>query len=210
MARDVAGLVTGMQLLEPGFPDIRLTGSLDTVGRLPVPADPVISDAIDRALAAAGLAAQPVALPGWADAWQAADEVLSAEAWRADRDLLAADPGGIGDVTAGRIAAGEAVTVEREHAARQVQVGWQRALDDVLAEVGVFALPTLVEFPPALDATSFRGGRWTLPINFAGLPALSIPVPTGGALPASLQLVGPAYSEDILLTIGKRIESAVQ
>jgi amidase len=42
----------------------------------------------------------------------------------------------------------------------------------------------------------------------AGLPALALPVPSTGALPASLQLIGPAGSEDRLLAVGAVVERA--
>jgi Asp-tRNA(Asn)/Glu-tRNA(Gln) amidotransferase A subunit family amidase len=48
-----------------------------------------------------------------------------------------------------------------------------------------------------------------LPVNLAGVPALSLPVPTGGAFPASLQLIGPAMSEERLLAAGARLEAAI-
>src|SRR5580658_10318026 len=63
MARDVAGLVQGMQLLEPGFTP---AAPADIVlGRLSVAADPVITAALDAALAAAELTCVDVPLPGW-------------------------------------------------------------------------------------------------------------------------------------------------
>ncbi|HLH45542.1 MAG TPA: amidase, partial [Acidimicrobiales bacterium] len=49
MARDVAGLVTGMQLLEPGFE--AEAEPPRTVGRLAVDGDPTVASAIDDALA---------------------------------------------------------------------------------------------------------------------------------------------------------------
>ena len=56
----------------------------------------------------------------------------------------------------------------------------------------------------------------TTPVNAAGLPALALPVPAPGApragngpLPASLQLIGPAGSEDRLLAAGAILERAV-
>lgn len=51
--------------------------------------------------------------------------------------------------------------------------------------------------------------RATTPVNLAGLPAVSIPVPRRGRLPAALQLFGPAGSEELLLATASRIESAV-
>jgi Asp-tRNA(Asn)/Glu-tRNA(Gln) amidotransferase A subunit family amidase len=50
--------------------------------------------------------------------------------------------------------------------------------------------------------------RATLPINLAGIPALALPVPTA-TLPASLQLVGRAGTEERLIALGRRIEAAV-
>jgi amidase len=43
-------------------------------------------------------------------------------------------------------------------------------------------------------------------VNLAGLPALALPVPAGHPLPASLQLVGPAGSEERLLATGAVLE----
>jgi amidase len=46
--------------------------------------------------------------------------------------------------------------------------------------------------------------------TLAGLPALALPVPGGPAgLPASLQLIGPPGSEEQLLALGRRIETAL-
>ena len=44
----------------------------------------------------------------------------------------------------------------------------------------------------------------TSPVNLAGVPALALPVPAGGPLPASIQLVGPAGGEESLLAAGRR------
>ena len=207
MARNLAGLVTGMQLLEPGF---HVGNShVVEVGVLAVEADPLITAALNDALRVAELDLRPVSLPGWHDAWDAADVVLSAEAWRADKELLAADPAGIGDNVTARLVDASHVTGQAEQAARDTQPQWRASLDRLLQQVQVLALPTLIEFPPGLDAGVFRANRWTLPVNFAGLPALSIPVPTTGPLPASLQFVGPAYGEELLLAVGARIEAAV-
>jgi Asp-tRNA(Asn)/Glu-tRNA(Gln) amidotransferase A subunit family amidase len=47
----------------------------------------------------------------------------------------------------------------------------------------------------------------TSPVNAAGLPALALPVPAR-PFPASVQLIGPANSEDRLLAAGALIEKA--
>ena len=213
LARDVAGLVTAMRLLEPGF-TVRPSAPGDIeIGRLRglgVTVDPAVDEAIDTALAAAGCTVRDVMLDGWRDAYSAADVILSAEAWRADGPLLARRRDDIGDVTANRIAAAARVTIDAERAARQVQLAWQRRLEDVFLDTPVLALPTLTTLPPTIASEPVGLNRLTLPINLAGLPGLSIPVPVrGGGLPASLQLVAPAYGDEMLLSIGAIVEGAL-
>ena len=81
----------------------------------------------------------------------------------------------------------------------------------------LLAAPTLLGFPPLTDdadaIVAIRG--LTSPVNAAGLPSLALPVPAdgpraaGGPLPASIQLIGPAGSEDRLLAAGAVLEQAV-
>jgi amidase len=209
LAADVAGLVVGMQLLDPGFATGDAAGVV--VGRLRLDEDvnPVVDAAIDRALATAGLEVSDATLPGWGAAWEAADVILSAEAWRVDGPLLRAHPDGIGDVTAARIAAGESVTTDAELAARRTQLRWQHDLEAALAEVHVLALPVLRDLPPSVDSQPVGLNRLTLPINLAGLPALSLPVAEVDGHPVALQLVAPAYGEELLLTVGALLERAL-
>ncbi|MBQ7617799.1 MAG: Asp-tRNA(Asn)/Glu-tRNA(Gln) amidotransferase subunit GatA, partial [Desulfovibrio sp.] len=51
---------------------------------------------------------------------------------------------------------------------------------------------------------------YTLSLNLAGLPGLSLPVALSAkGLPVGLQLIGPAFSEARLLAIGQRVEEIV-
>ncbi len=93
MARTVAGLVTGMELLEPGF--TVAAGEADlTVGRLTIDADPAITAAIDRAVHMVGWDCRELALPEWDDATLQAGLLLVVEAWQSDATLVARGPGG--------------------------------------------------------------------------------------------------------------------
>jgi len=49
-------------------------------------------------------------------------------------------------------------------------------------------------------------------VNFAGNPALAVPVPLRGAKtpPTSLQLIGPRLAEADLLNAGRLVENAVK
>jgi len=208
MARDVAGLVEGMRLLEPGFEP---SGSPPAVvGRLRrlAQVDPAVEAAVDAALSRAELDVVDVELDGWQDAYAQGGVVILAEAWRSLGHLLEASPGLIGEGTAERIRSGRSVTAGQLGLARQRAASWRAELERLLAEVGVLALPTLAGFPPPLDAAEELAlTALTMPVNLAGLPALALPVPAR-PLPASLQLIGPPGSEEALLALGSVVEAA--
>ena len=90
------------------------------------------------------------------------------------------------------------------------QRAWKATLERVFTHVDILVTPTLMIFPPRLeDGDDLLVSRCTLPVNLAGVPALSLPVPTSGPLPASVQLIGPAGSEERLLAAGAQLEAAV-
>ena len=104
MARDVAGLVTGMALLEPGFAPA--APQVLRVGRVPVEADPAIDAAVTAALSLSGWDSTTVPVPGWDDATAQAGLLLVVEAWQSDARLVAVDPEGIGADVKARLALG--------------------------------------------------------------------------------------------------------
>jgi len=210
LAADVAGLTSAMQLFEPGF----ATGRVDdvAVGRVRLPGEdvnPAVEAAVDEVLRRLGVAVSEVTLPQWGDAWSAGDVILSAEAWRVDRELLQSSPDGIGELTASRIAAGESVTVDAERAARKAQLKWQKELDAAFDDVAVLALPVLRDVPPEVDSQPVGLNRLTMPLNVAGLPALSLPAAEVDGRPVAIQLVAPAYGEELLLSFGAAVEAAL-
>jgi len=210
MARTVAGLVTGMQLLEPSF-SVGAVGADDlVVGRLPIEADPAITSALDRALGLVGWDCRELAVPGWDDATLQAGLLLVVEAWQSDSVLVAENPEGISDGVRGRLKLGGSFDGDTVEAAWRVQRAWKQTLERTFAEVDFLVTPTLSIFPPHLeDGDDLLVSRCTLPVNLAGVPALSLPVPTGGPLPASMQLIGPAHSEERLLAAGRLLEGAL-
>ena len=211
MARDVAGLVTGMQLLEPRFvPADIAAGEALEIARLSVEADPAITAAIDRALAMVGWQSRDLPVPGWDEALTQAGLLLVVEAWHTDRWLVEADPDGIGEGVRSRLLFGSACSDAVVRAAWDTQRAWAATLEQVFTHVDFVVTPTLTIFPPPLDdGDDLLVARCTLPVNLAGVPALSLPVPTSGPFPASLQLIGPFGSEERLLAAGALLEAAV-
>ncbi|HEX2850672.1 MAG TPA: amidase [Acidimicrobiales bacterium] len=211
MAADVAGVVLGMSLLEDGFAPSPVDGRRPRVGRIRnvVALDPVVDEAVDRALAAAEVDVIDVTLPGWQASMGAFMVLIATEAWVNDAPLLARDPDGIGADVTTLLRAGSALGGAEIRAARAAAVAWRAEVAAALADVDALALPTLPTFPPRLDEDPGSMILHTAAVNVAGNPALVLPVPAGGPLPASLQLIGPWYGEEQLVALGARVEAAV-
>jgi amidase len=210
MARDVAGLAAGMALLEPGF--AIAADAPRVVGRLAMDADPVVDAAVDKALALTGWKVVPVVLDRLDAAITAAMAVLDAEVWASDGALAQTAPDRIGPDVLRRLHAASEVSPAALAAARQEETRWRAALDSLWQRVEMLALPTLLGFPSTLDNAQemHRIRGLTAPVNLAGLPALALPVPAPGPLPASIQLIGPVNSEERLLAAGAVLEQAAR
>jgi amidase len=213
MARDVAGLIAGMALLEPGF--VVAAGPAVTLGRVRVTgeaADPAIEAALDAALARSEIGVAELELDGWADALDAVYTIMAQEAIESD-GLLMADPvsqAGLGLAVRERLAQAAQVTIEDAVRARDFQQEWKALFGRLFQAAQLLVLPTVPFFPPSVtDGAKAPHTRLTAPVNLAGLPALALPIPApGSALPASLQLIGPPGSEELILATGAALEAA--
>ena len=86
-------------------------------------------------------------------------------------------------------------------------------VDAVIAPVSPIPAPTIAESDvgnsPEADAVLPRLTRFTRPVNYLGLPALSIPSGfTKSGLPVGLQLIGRSFDEATLLRIGAAFQRA--
>jgi amidase len=213
MARDVAGLAAGMALLEPGF--AVAGGPAVALGRLRVAgeaADPVIEAALDEALARSEIGVTELELSGWADALDAVYTIMGQEAIESD-GLLMSDPvsrAGLGPAVRQRLAHAAEVTIEDADRARGFQQDWRALFERLFQTAQLLVLPSVPFFPPPVSAGGKEAHtRLTAPVNLAGLPALALPIPAvGSALPASLQLIGPPDSEELILATGAVLEAA--
>jgi Asp-tRNA(Asn)/Glu-tRNA(Gln) amidotransferase A subunit family amidase len=196
-----------MELLEPGFTVADTAPRV--VGRLRVPGvDPVIDEAVDRALAAAEVEVVPIDLPGWAASTEPAGTILLAEAYANDRAFVESE--GVGEDVKFLLGLGSGFGADQVAEMRERQQEWRAEVVAAFERVEAIALPTLKLFPPRVDAPpDVSMADLALPVNCAGVPSLALPVPTGGRLPASVQLIGPHNSEERLLALGRIVESAV-
>ncbi|MGO8874907.1 MAG: amidase [Acidimicrobiales bacterium] len=213
LAADVSRVVLGMELLGVAMV---AEGSPDLVGRARLSAacdvDPVIDAAVDAALRAAGLLSEEVRLEDWVEAYRAQQRLLVHEAFGCDHHLLEIDGGaGVSDEIRARLQAGSEVSEAALQAARAFEVSWRATLGEAVGRHGVLALPTLSVRPPLLDEVGSGFNVLTAPVNYAGFPAISLPVPVASAdrPPCGLQLVGRPGSESLLCTVAARVEAAV-
>jgi amidase len=218
LAADVGRVGLGMEMLGVEMPSIgELPGGVPgVVGRIALPLsveiDPVIEAAIGSAIDAAGLRAESVTIEHWAEVYIAQQRLLIHEAFESDRHLLDIDGGrGVSEEIRERLASGSGVSEAHLAAAQRLQVSWTADLGDLVGRFGVLVLPTLAVRPPKLEEFGKAFNILTGPVNLAGFPAISLPVPVTelGRPPAGLQIVGLPGSEALLVALAAQIEAAV-
>lgn len=229
LGKDIPSTAVGMDLLERGFltkyaaaKAAQPTAASIRVGRLRIPGtDPKIDAAIDKALAKAGFQVIPLDGTPVAQKWEQAKKdgnaVAASGAWMSDK-LYQYIPG-VGARTRVVILTGQLnyLTNYKPAIARIPQ--WRAALNEAFRRVDVIALPTLQRTPffvplklldiGLLEAQMLQLQN-TVPVNYAGVPALALPVPLKGSdfAVTSLQLIGPNNSEAKLLNAGRFVEQA--
>jgi amidase len=227
MGKDIAHTVQGMDLLQNGFAALYASAVAAQpsaqgirIGRLNLEGtDPKIDQAVEEALARTGF--QVIRLDEgvrkeWEQAKKDGNAIAAAGAWISDkrfRHALGVTLRTKAAIRAGRIAHR---TTYPEALARQA--AWQNTLKEVFKKVDFIALPTMQTPPQPIPL--YRIGvmearmldlQNTVAVNFAGNPALAVPIPLRNAdVPVtSLQLIGPWLSEAQLLNAGRLVEAAV-
>jgi Asp-tRNA(Asn)/Glu-tRNA(Gln) amidotransferase A subunit family amidase len=229
LAKDVDHAVGGMDLLQKGFAG-RYRSAVAAkplaknirIGRLYLDGtDPKIDKAVDNALARGHfrvVTLDKAFAAKWNQAKTDGDVVAAAGAWINYKKYVGKL--GVSGQTDAIIAFGEFEYTANYRSALQRQVEWQRTLRQVFEKVDFIALPTLQTLPPTIplfETMALLEARMlnlqnTVPVNFAGNPALAIPIPVDErAVPVtSLQLVGPEFREAELLNAGRLVEASVR
>lgn len=96
----------------------------------------------------------------------------------------------------------------------------QRTLHQTFKDIDIAILPVLADPLPTIAELDVGGGpkvqaamgrvvKYTRPVNYLGLPTLTLPVPRGSGLPNGIQLVGRPFAEAQLLAIGQAYQREV-
>ncbi|ANC91804.1 Asp-tRNA(Asn)/Glu-tRNA(Gln) amidotransferase subunit GatA [Azospirillum humicireducens] len=99
--------------------------------------------------------------------------------------------------------------------ARQVRTRIKWDFDEAFKSCDVILTPTAPSTPFAIGekmddpVQMYLNDVFTVPINLAGLPAMSVPAGLGAdGLPLGLQLIGRPFDEETLLRVGQIVEKA--
>jgi aspartyl-tRNA(Asn)/glutamyl-tRNA(Gln) amidotransferase subunit A len=98
--------------------------------------------------------------------------------------------------------------------AQKVRTLIKRDFDEAFERVDVIVAPTspTVAFPVGSRVDDplqmYLADIFTIPANMAGLPAMAVPCGFSGGLPVSLQIMAPAFGEEIMLRAAHAYEQA--
>src|ERR1700682_4597466 len=185
--------------------------------------DPEVARILDETLAALkseGASVVQVELPDQRQLTAACQLVLATEAAAFHKRWLIERPQDYGPQVLMRLQNGLAIpgvsyleAVRWRGPALAAHLAAVAGVDAVIAPVAPVAAPTIAESDvgnsPDAEAVIQRLTRFTRPINYLGLPSLSIPAGfTGSGLPVRMQLGGRAFDEAMLLRIGAAFQRA--
>jgi aspartyl-tRNA(Asn)/glutamyl-tRNA(Gln) amidotransferase subunit A len=195
----IAGLRAGV--LDGWFQDGAQPDVLAALGR--------IAEALD--------AKQTMTLTGVAEARAAAFCLTTASGAALHLDNLRARPQDFDPATRDRFFAGALLPASVIDRVRQVRLAFRDQLRAMFDTVDVLIAPATPSAAPRLDQTTLilgdrevplrpNVGIYTQPISFIGLPVVTVPVDMPGGLPVGIQIIAPAWAEEVALRVAAQLE----
>ncbi|MEO1111696.1 MAG: AtzE family amidohydrolase [Pseudomonadota bacterium] len=173
-------------------------------------------DAVAQALGALG----EIDIPEAARARAAAYVITSAEGANLHFDRITTRPGDYDPDTRDRFLAGTMVPAVWVQQAQRFRSRFRETMRKIFEEVDILLAPaTPFSALPSgtktitLDGVSMPArpniGLFTQPVSFIGLPVVAVPVWLEGAvLPIGVQVIAPAWREDLALRVAAELERA--
>jgi AtzE family amidohydrolase len=179
-------------------------------------AQPDVLAAVSQIAGALG-AERKVTLAGVAEARAAAFCLTAASGAALHLDALRSRPQDFDPATRDRFFAGALLPASVIDRVRRVRLAFRDQLKAVFRDFDVLIAPATPCAAPRLDQTTLTlGGRevplrpnvgiYTQPISFIGLPVVTVPVEGGSGLPTGIQIIAPAWREDMALRVAAQLE----
>jgi aspartyl-tRNA(Asn)/glutamyl-tRNA(Gln) amidotransferase subunit A len=187
-------------------------------------ADPQVQRMIERVLGVLeklGMKRASCAFPDWQMLDHLVQLVQLPDAAAAHAAFLRTRPQDYGPQVRARAEVGHFIAaVDHLTALRARGTYLQRTLDRTFGGIDVAILPVLADPLPTIAELDVGGGptvqaamgrvvKFTRPINYLGLPTLTLPVPRDGGLPNGIQLIGRPFAEAQLFAIGQAYQREV-
>ncbi len=207
MARTVAACEELMQALVHGFE--RTDENDFTVGIAWLEhSDPLVATRVREA--AEALSPRSIDFP----LLEGVGRMFMREVAEVHQDLFAEQSDLYGANVGGKIERCLAVTDSEYETAVRRRKEYRQQAEAALAGLDLLLVPTLGFVPPPADVDELEIReamiRFTLPFNALGWPALALPVgPAEDGLPASMQVVGRAGDDALVLAAGRALEAAL-
>ena len=187
-------------------------------------ADPQVQRMVDQVLGILeklGLARTRCVFPDWQTLDHLVQLVQLPDAGAAHAAYIRSRPDDYGPQVRARVEVGHFVSaVDHLTALRARGTYVQRTLDQTFKDIDITILPILADPLPTISELEVGGGpkvqaamgrvvKYTRPVNYLGLPTLTLPVPRNGGLPNGIQLVGKPFAEAMLFAVGQAYQREV-
>jgi AtzE family amidohydrolase len=195
----IAGLRAGV--LDGWFQDGAQPDVLAALGRVAVALD----------------AKQAVTMAEVAEARAAAFCLTAASGAALHLEHLRGRPQDFDPATRDRFFAGALLPASVIDRVQRIRIAFRDQLRAVFDHFDVLVAPATPSAAPRLDQTTLMlGGRevplrpnvgiYTQPISFVGLPVVTVPVDMPGGLPIGIQIIAPAWREEVALRVAAQLE----
>ena len=173
------------------------------------------------ALVTIGLVKADRGFPDWQMLDQMTQVMQLPDAASAHNAYLRTRPGDYGPQVRARLEVGHFIpAIDHMTALRARGTILQRCLNTTFRDIDVAILPvnadplqTIAELDvagsPTMQATIARVIKYTRPLNYLGLPTLTLPGPRHGGLPGGIQIIAKPYAEATLFAIGQAYQRLV-
>jgi aspartyl-tRNA(Asn)/glutamyl-tRNA(Gln) amidotransferase subunit A len=209
MARTVEECIAMLRALAPGFEPRDAPENLRVAFTWVADADPGVAERVRAA--AQMLDAAPIEFPSWSETYP----LFMREVADIHRDLYAEHAELYSEELSAKIERCLAVTDAEARAATHARDDFRAAAEAALVGYDLMLTPTLSMVAPPIGIGDRelreRMIRFTYPFNALGWPALALPCGAAeDGLPASIQLVGRAGADALVLTAGVILASLIR